>query len=215
MSHTMNLKELERKAFRSTFQDGLWDIFIGIVFLNFAVGSWLTNLGWGDFWGSMAMLPINLLAYAGLWLGKRHITAPRLGRVQFGPARQRRIRRLIPIISIIIAAAALFGLAQFTWSEAPSGRLIPLIAWAVIWMAIFGLAAYWLDVPRFWIYGALSSITYQVGVVLKDSGLWGVKSAFAPYFVTGPIIVLIGLILFVRFLRYYPKPVLEEADGNV
>ena len=31
MSETLDLKAIERKAFRATHQDGLWDIYIGWV----------------------------------------------------------------------------------------------------------------------------------------------------------------------------------------
>ena len=30
----MNLKELEKKAYRSVFQDGLWDVFVGFSWHN-------------------------------------------------------------------------------------------------------------------------------------------------------------------------------------
>ena len=35
MSTQLNLKEIERKAFRSTYQDGLWDIHLGLIFVRF------------------------------------------------------------------------------------------------------------------------------------------------------------------------------------
>jgi len=31
MNNQLNLKELERKAFRSTYQDGLWDVQFGFI----------------------------------------------------------------------------------------------------------------------------------------------------------------------------------------
>ena len=33
MNTPLNLKELERKAFRSFYQDGIWDIFFGLMML--------------------------------------------------------------------------------------------------------------------------------------------------------------------------------------
>ena len=37
MSTQLNLKEIERKAFRSTYQDGLWDLFFGLVVVGMAL----------------------------------------------------------------------------------------------------------------------------------------------------------------------------------
>jgi hypothetical protein len=38
MSQSISLKELERKAFRSTFQDGLWDMYLGFLLLMMGMG---------------------------------------------------------------------------------------------------------------------------------------------------------------------------------
>jgi len=40
-----NLNEIEKKAYRSTFQDGIWDIFLGLVLLILALGALLSNIG--------------------------------------------------------------------------------------------------------------------------------------------------------------------------
>ena len=37
MSQEIDLKQIERKAFRSTYQDGLWDIYIGLVVIFMAL----------------------------------------------------------------------------------------------------------------------------------------------------------------------------------
>jgi len=37
MEHDIDMKELEKKAWKSTFQDGLWDIMLGLVFFIPAV----------------------------------------------------------------------------------------------------------------------------------------------------------------------------------
>jgi len=50
MSQTINLKELERKAWRSVFQDGLWDIFLGLLLLAMAIGALLSDIGVPEAW---------------------------------------------------------------------------------------------------------------------------------------------------------------------
>ena len=37
MAEDLDLNELERKAFRSTFQDGIWDLYIAGMMLNVAL----------------------------------------------------------------------------------------------------------------------------------------------------------------------------------
>ena len=49
MSQPISLKEAERKVFQSTANDGLWDIFLGIFFLEFVIAPFLSE-SMGDFW---------------------------------------------------------------------------------------------------------------------------------------------------------------------
>ncbi|MFW9872823.1 MAG: hypothetical protein ACFFG0_06950 [Candidatus Thorarchaeota archaeon] len=47
MVEPIELKKLEKKAYKSTFQDGIWDIFMGMILLNLGLGSlfiWIFNL---------------------------------------------------------------------------------------------------------------------------------------------------------------------------
>ena len=37
VSAQINLKEIERKAFRSTYQDGLWDIYFGLIVVGMSI----------------------------------------------------------------------------------------------------------------------------------------------------------------------------------
>ena len=42
---SLDLKQLEQKAYRSTFQDGLWDIFTGVMILGMGMSALLKNMG--------------------------------------------------------------------------------------------------------------------------------------------------------------------------
>ena len=90
MSQPLDLKALERKAFRSTFQDGLWDLYFGCLLLvNTFMFTFLENeqMPW-----LIPTLAFVLLAGSAalFWLGKKYITAPRLGHVKFGPERRKK-----------------------------------------------------------------------------------------------------------------------------
>ncbi|MCJ7813777.1 hypothetical protein MUP95_10735 [bacterium] len=63
MNALLNLKELEKKAFRSYFEDGLWDIFVGIILLQFfVIPLYISDLGLGDFWSAVIFLPVYMIA---------------------------------------------------------------------------------------------------------------------------------------------------------
>jgi uncharacterized membrane protein YjjB (DUF3815 family) len=75
--------------------------------------------------------------------------------------------------------------------------------------AIFSLIGYANDYPRLYLYGFLFGLGYVVSTVLQD--MTG-NPLYWPYALAGAIAALIGVILFIRFLRDYPlpqEPVLE------
>jgi hypothetical protein len=67
MSENTNLKDIERKIFSSTFQDGTLDILIGSVILMFAIAPLLSNR-LGDFWSSAIFLPFWGMIYMVIYL---------------------------------------------------------------------------------------------------------------------------------------------------
>ena len=84
---TTDSKDLERRAWRSVFQDGLWDIALGIMFLGVGLS---TTLGLGRGWTYLEYAAAMALSIALIRIGKQRITLPRLGWVRFGPKAERR-----------------------------------------------------------------------------------------------------------------------------
>ena len=70
MSQEVDLKEAERKVFRSTFQDGLVEIMLGCIVLMFAIGPFLSPY-LGDFWSSAVFLPFWAGVFCLLWAVRR------------------------------------------------------------------------------------------------------------------------------------------------
>jgi hypothetical protein len=230
MSEKIDLKELERKAFRSTFQDGLWDIFLGLLLLNMAIGTALGGV-LGEAELSLASLlrvlliivPLPFLILAGFWAGKKFITTPRVGSVRFGPRRNARTRnvRAVLFVSVLLSViTVVWGLVAMGhglphWM---SGIPLPLFIWPVQTIVVFGLAAYFLDIPRFYLYGVLYGLPLLLGVALaENTDLSGLVSMAITYSVPVGIMVLTGVVLFIRFLRAYPKPDRAglERDGGL
>ncbi len=99
MSEQLNLKELERRAYRSTFQDGLWDLYLaGLMACLGILG--VIGLRDTETWVWLIGYTVLVGGVLGLFmLGKRYITVPRLGIAKFGPARKRRKLLLVAIMS--------------------------------------------------------------------------------------------------------------------
>ena len=125
MSQNLDLKAIERKAFRSIHQDGLQDIYIGLVLiacyfmLNIPDNE---DLPLSNLVPAVVAMAIALVVYQ---LGKKYVTAPRMGQVKFGPERKKRKLTLAWIMGIyvlITLGMVLFSLyvwktGSLGWSE--------------------------------------------------------------------------------------------------
>ncbi len=196
------LKSFERKAYRSTYADGLWDVMLGSVVLLFALAPLLSEK-LGDFWSSMIFLPFWGLIYLIIRLLRKNIVAPRLGIVTFGRERQQKIKKTtrimlfanILILMIGIIAAVATGFFPPQW---------PIIIFSVIILLLFYIAAYLLDYPRLYFYGTLLFAAPLVGEWLYTN--YGIAHHGFPlvFGISAGLILSIGGIQFFRMLTIAP-----------
>jgi hypothetical protein len=217
MSQNVSLKALERKAWTSYFQDGLWDIFLGLLLVSSAVNTWLSDTGVPSSTRIPTYIGIMVVGGLVLWAGKRFITVPRLGRVKFGPKRKAKLNwvRVVLFLSVlVIAALFLAGLGlKNNWLQRPEWGLIgrTSIASAFVtlnFLVVFSLMAYFMEFKRLYLYGVLFALQEVVGVGLRE--LADVDIGFFIGSAVAAVIVLFtGTVVLVRFLREYPLPAAE------
>lgn len=198
MAEKINLKEIERRAYTSYYQDGLIDVFAGFFILSF--GLWLILdmawMGWMSF-----IVGTSLYAAA-----KRVFTIPRIGFVKFAP---HRVKALQTIALIVFSLSALLGVVAFMQTEGGGTPLWLLFAienyMLVIGVSVaasFCVVGYTFRIKRMYAYALLTLIMFVTGHFL-----------YFPlyYYMTllGTLILLFGLTLLIRFVRRYP---LSGAD---
>ena len=154
---------------------------------------------------------VPLVAGALFFLGKMLITLPRMGQVRFGPARKRRGRTLAIILGLVVLVqAGIVGLTAFGWLNPQVGAQIngfladhslERLAVAALGSLFVGpsmiLIAYFVDFPRGYYIAIMMSLTVFL-MILVNQPVYAL--------VIGGLIVLPGLVLFVRFLKRYPLP---------
>jgi hypothetical protein len=192
----IDLKELERKAFASYFEDGLWDIFLGILMAGMGIRSLTDNVGF------------TLLAMAGipvLFLGKKVITLPRMGYVRFSQTRKDKQMKVLWVL--IISVIATFVLLSLVVSRLGPSVIIAALM-GISFAGVFCVIAYYMDFRCLYLYGILFGITVWLTEV------FGSPAGPVASIISGGIALSIGLIQFIRFLHKYP--VLEEgADDRI
>jgi hypothetical protein len=204
MDTNVSLGEIERRAYRATFDDGIYEFLWGCIFLLFAWIPILESIGISRFY----CYPLILLLAPIPWLGKRYITIPRLGAVEFGEKRKARNRNTI-LIAIIAIGLMLPLVTVMIIAGLPPGFTWKIIAFMVAPIAAIGV--FLMDYPRMYIYAIL--LLYSIigtEFLLPYIGAPFVK--LLTFGVSGGLIIGYGLFLLYRFLKKYPKPK-EETSG--
>jgi hypothetical protein len=207
MNTDQDLKTIERKAFRSYFNDGLLEIFIGVLLLCMAAGDILDVAGSSYRW----TYPVIAGAVLAFIIAKKRLTGPRAGRAVLDGKRKANRRKLLTLL--LLTQALTLAVLVIVWTGGGSSG--PVSGWGAFArrttagfffftvpfcaMAWF-LENPWMLVPAFFgfIQEAFHGLLPKPWVALLTSG------------VGGWILILAGSILLARFLRNNPKPETEE-----
>lgn len=207
MNNQTSLKNLERDVFRTMTQDGILDIQIGSVLLIFAIAPLLSNT-LGDFWSSVVFLPFWGLIFLALRMIRNNQLKPRIGQVEFGPYRVKRLKNLNLIILVFnLAAFGLGLLAFFNVLVIPGG--LPL---SILLLIGFSLGGYMLESPRYYLYGVLSAIAPIIGEYLYNNHGFSHHGFPVVFGILAGGMILYGLYRMITVIRDFPLPGGEELE---
>ena len=206
MVENVDLKEIEKKAWRATYQDGLWDIYIGLLITGFALIFYLNFLGLEEpllifFLCCWVTIPILILSF-----GKKFITPKRIGSVKFGKKRKKTKKRLtyfltanvfILLMFLILTQLGLFELIPL------EGLMVPLFFGLFISIPL-SIVAYFLDFSRLYVYAIIFGLGYLLSELFYPI-VGAPLDSFLSFGVPGIIITLIGVYFLISFLKKYPK----------
>jgi hypothetical protein len=207
MAENIDLKTLEKKAYRSVFNDGLWDIFTGLLILNLGVGPlFVLLISLQESW--VIIIPTllwNIMALSIFMLGKKYITTPRVGYVKFGPKRKSKELKLkiflmiVFIVNIILLILPTSGILSYTQVQP---LLISLLLGFGIFTFPFSVIAYFLDFTRLYYYAFSVGLGFFLAELLTPIMAYPLNEIII-FGTIGVIIVVIGLYYFVYFLKKY------------
>ena len=215
MSQNLDLKAIERKAFRSFHQDGLLDIYIGALALALSLFFAIPESGEGEgMYMGLAFLGVAI-AFAIFQLGKKYITIPRLGQVRFGPERQKRKVAMAWVMGgFVLVTVGIFAYSIYVWKVGTPGAsplspsleriVVALIAGLISGVSVI-VRSYFMEYIRGYYIGFALGCGLFLTIMLNS---------IIPVIAAGALILLPGLVIFVNFLRQHPLPPREASHGN-
>lgn len=218
MTEKMSLKQLEAKAWKSVYSDGIWDIYLGLLLMAMAINTRIARTGLSEGAVMGIYIGMMLVSMGVLWAGKRFITVPRLGRVKFGERRKIQIKRtrLILVASVLVGVIAFLVTLYVLKYRPPWFNFEVLIAlmWLANILVVFGLAGYWLQFKRLYLIGAMYAITVPSDMFVTKT--FDIDIALYTFGIPALVILIVGTVMLVRFIRSTPPlpPIDLTGDNN-
>ncbi len=208
----IDLKEIEKKTWRSTLEDGLLDIYFGVLVLSIGIGITLSDLLPEPF---DSLLPI-ILMIIGLTIFlfcKKYITQPRLGVVKFGFKQKSRKLKTVIVLSIngiILLIVYIIRLINpALWSIFPV-YIQGLITGLLFITVPLCFAAYFLQYPRLYFIAILVGLSFFLSDLLSIF-IPEPFDALIAFSITSFVIIFLGIISLIKFIQKYPLPKEERT----
>ena len=206
MEKQVGLKKIEKKAFSQSQQDGLMEFVMGICLLAMSTRLFSRVL--------IVMFPLAMFLFRPVLNAMRkRFTYPRTGYVKLVEDKPKDAIAGIALITLIVIAV--LAVAFILFADVGDFGLwlkwVPLWAGVVLAIMFVSLAAK-SGTTRYYIF-ALWSVMY--GLVLSILNFEPIETGTLLYFLAmGALLTPYGLVLFIRFLRKFPKSVEEVSDGK-
>ena len=193
MEDPLDLERIESSAFRAYFEDGMWDIFFGLMFITGGIRTIMDDPRYS------VLIIVAILVHT---LGKRYITVPRLGRVKFGQRRVKgQLQMMIVIVVAVVISAAIVALNPTT--DLFEGRLLGDLVFAVMIIVVTGVMGHYWEYPQMVVHGIIFA------AIMLISGQYGNDTGAIAYLVGGCVSISIGLVTLALFLKKYPPLPME------
>ncbi len=205
MTQNINLKDIEKKAYRDSQQDGLMEVTMGLILMTFG----------GFFYSPIFAFYILLIIFSGkiVEFMRRRYTYPRVGFVKFHEENPKDALTgvflfEVAVIVIMFTLISIFGdvkdYSQWVkWSPLFFGMIL---------VGPFAHAASRSGSIRYTGYAILSVV---LGVFFSLTEFGSGCTGLILYLVfIGTFLFLGGLAIFIQFLRKYPLPVEGAPDAS-
>ena len=189
MSDTLDLNAIKTHIYRTVLEDGLLEIMMGIYLLlsGFYINNKFMILYY--LWLPIALILMEII--------RRRYVYPRSGYVKISFSAIQIIAILGSILVGTVILATLIALTATGIGHPIKGNWREIISYALIFLLVisFCFIAYRFKTPRWYMHGISTGIIFLISKTLAAHGL---------VLGLGIWITLVGVYVFIRFLRHFP-----------
>jgi len=200
-----SMKGLEKRLWISTLQDGLWDIYFGLIIMGIGLAPLGRFLGLPETIGVLFLvLSWDLGAGLIFILGKQYISRPRIGFVKFGGKRKKRNKILGVLLTINVGLTVIifiFTLVGFFQVHLP-GFTVMLIIGLLFITTPFSLIAYFIQLKRVYLYALLGGFSLFFSDLLSPYLMTPLNDIIV-FIPLGGIILFFGVNILIHFIGKY------------
>ena len=208
MSETINLNELEQKAYRESQQDGFAEIALGITLLAYAAFVAFR----GPF--TAALVAALLIFQARGWeILRARCTYPRVGSVRLRREKTGPVLKGVLAYIFLVAAALVIGLAVFGGLRSPSlwWNWLPFF----VGMMLVGALAHAHSRSGSARYTVFALLAAAAGLLASLLSFASPETRLTAYLLAmGLFFILAGSVVLARFLRKHPASAVEAIDDR-
>ena len=196
---------MEKKAWRVNFEDGIFDIYFGIIIISFVPNIVLFDL---------LPIPMNFLlspiiigfALAFFILSKKYLIKPRIGTVKYG--RKRKIRKMKTgvILSINVLLLLILFLLRTSdfWDDLNIPNTIEILLIQLIFITLpLCLVAYILQYNRLYIIAILMGSSFFIAELISTF-ITPPINIIVVFLIIGGLIILMGVFSMIKFIKRHP-----------
>jgi hypothetical protein len=212
MTENIDLKDLEKRAWRSTFQDGLWDIYFGLLFSGMGIYTIPQLFGLDDTLSLIMILMIwDFSLVPLLVIGKKLITIPRMGFVKFGRKRVVKKVKLAIFLLFMVGLNVIFLFLPFSGLNIRLNAFTTMLIIGILFITVpICVVAYFLQFERLYLIAIMGGLGLSLAELLRPI-VGSPLHSIITFGIVGGIITVWGIVILSRFLKEYPSPKKNQA----
>ena len=194
MEQKINLKQLEKKSAAGVFETGIVDIGIGLVFIVSSLAMIFDDIRY--YIDLFYIVPVAFII-----LAVKYIAQPRMGIVNLARRRVRKTRLMM--ISITTFLVIMVTLTYFGNTNTVSEIVNPRWIISGIIFLICVAVAFFMNFDRMYLYAFLLAGAFYLSEEIRENH-WIISEGGYAYLIASILLLIIGLIYLIKFLKKYP-----------